>query len=231
MPDPITAIVASTVGTVASGALQSSAARDATRAGVRGQEAGIAEQRAARQEFRDLSQPFLDFGQSGIDPLMQLLGLGGGDPLSQLDEINPLVSFLRDQGFEDIQESAAGRGFTGGTLNELAEFNTQLASTVVPGLQQQRFNQLFNIVGLGANTAAGVGTAGLQTASNIGTGFQNIGNIQGQGAINQGNVFSNTLGDLANIGGFAGSGGFNFLGGGNTLGGQVDQVLNTQGLF
>lgn len=215
MPDPITAIVGAIGGSsIISGLFQSRASRRATEAGVRGQELAIGEQRAAREEFRELSQPFLDFGRSGIDPLMELLGLSGGDRLSQLDEINPLVSFLRDQGFEDIQESAAGRGFTGGTLNELAEFNTQLAGTIVPGLQQQRFNQLFNVVGLGANTATGVGTAGLQTASNIGNAFGNIGSIQGRGAINQGNIFANTLGDLASIGGFTAGGGFNFLGGG-----------------
>lgn len=223
MPNPIVAVVASAVGSAISSRSQSRAQDRATAAGVRGQQGAIAEQREAREEFRRLGQPFLQAGQAGIDPLLSLLGIGdeeGGQP-ALLEEINPLVSFLRDEGFEDIQESAAGRGFTGGTLNELTEFNTQLASTVVPGLQQQRFNQLFNLVGLGANTAAGVGTAGLQTASNIGAGLGNIGAIEGQGAINQGSIFSNFLSDLSGTAGFATGGGFNQVGGGgfNFLGG------------
>lgn len=176
-----------------------------------GQQGLIDEARAAREEFRELSAPFLQAGQAGIDPLLQLLGIGGDGQPALLEEINPLVSFLRDQGFEQIQESAAGRGFTGGTLNELADFNTQLASTVVPQLQQQRFNQLFNLVGLGANTATGVGTAGLQSAQTIGQGLANIGNIQGQGAINRANVVGSGLSDLALLGGFGQGGGFNFL--------------------
>ena len=208
MPDSISAVVG---GSLASGFFQSRAANRATDAGVRGQELAIGETRAAREEFRELSQPFLTAGQAGIGPLLELLGLSGGDPLSGLEEINPLVSFLREQGFEGIQEQAAGRGFTGGTLNELAEFNTQLAGTIVPGLQQQRFNQLFNLVGLGANTATGVGTAGLNAATNIGTGFGNIGSIQGQGALNQGNVVSGGISDLAGLFGFQQGGGFNFL--------------------
>lgn len=210
MPDPVTGVIGG-LGVLGS-AQQSRAQRRATQAQVAGQQGLIDESRAAREEFRELSLPFLQAGQAGIDPLLQLLGIGGDGQSALLEEINPLVSFLRDQGFEQIQESAAGRGFTGGTLNELTDFNTQLASTVAPQLQQQRFNQLFNLVGLGANTAAGVGTAGLQSARDIGTGLANIGQFRGQGSINQGNIFGNTLSDLAFLGGRTGS--FNFLGGG-----------------
>ena len=213
MPNPLVVTAAASIG---SALISSRSQKKATEAGVEGQELGIAEQTAAREEFRELSQPFLTAGQAGIDPLLELLGLSGGDPLTGLDEINPLVSFLRDQGFEQIQESAAGRGFTGGTLNELAEFNTQLGATIVPGLQQQRFNQLFNLVNLGQNTAAGVGQAGLQTATNIGNAFGNIGSIQGQGALNQGNIATSGISDLAGLFGFQqgggfGGGGFNFF--------------------
>jgi hypothetical protein len=213
VPDPVTGVVAG--AGVLSGVAQDRASRRATRAQQAGQEASIAEQRAAREEFRELSQPFLEAGQAGINPLLNLLGIGdtGGQP-ALLEEINPLVGFLRDQGFEQIQESAAGRGFTGGTLNELAQFNTQLAAQVGPQLQQQRFNQLFNLVGLGANTATGVGTAGLQSAQNIGAGLANIGAIQGRGALNRGNIIGSTLGDVAGTIGFGSGGGFNFLSGG-----------------
>lgn len=120
-------------------------------------------------------------------------------PLTQLDEINPLVSFLRDEGFEGIQESAAARGRlgAGGTLKDLTRFNTQLASTVVPQLQQQRFNQLFSVLGLGANAATGQGTAALNTASNIGNLQGNIGQAQALNAQQQGQIGANLASNLA----------------------------------
>ncbi len=120
---------------------------------------------------------------------------------SQIEEVNPLVSFLRDQGFEDIQESAAASGTlrSGGTLQDLSRFNTNLAATVVPQLQQQRFNQLFNLLGLGQNAAVGQGTASLNTATNIGSLLQDRGNNQAVLANTQGEIAGNTLADLAGI--------------------------------
>lgn len=131
---------------------------------------------------------------------------------SQIEQINPVLSFLRQQGFEDIQESAAARGRlgAGGTLRDLTEFNTQLSATIVPQLQQQRFSQLFNVLGLGANAATGQGQAGLQTASNIGNLFGNIGQAQAQGAINQSNAITGGIGNLAGIYGADKGGAFNF---------------------
>lgn len=152
----------------------------------------------AQQEIQDVSQPT----QGQLVP-------SGTDPL--LSQINPLVSFLRDEGFEDIQEAAAAQGRlrSGGTLEDLTRFNTQLASTVVPQLQQQRFNQLFNLLGLGSNVATGQGTAGLQTAGNIAGLQQSIGAAQAAGSIGQANALSGTIGDLAGIFGAQQAGLFN----------------------
>lgn len=118
-----------------------------------------------------------------------------------LREVNPLVSFLREEGFEDIQESAAAQGRlrSGGTLEDLSRFNVNLASTVAPQLQNQRFNQLFNLLNLGSGAATGQGTAALQTASNIGNLLQTQGAAQAQGAIQQGNIASQTVSDLAGV--------------------------------
>lgn len=306
---------------VASGAVQSRAARKAAKAGERAAEAGISEQRLAREEFREVTQPFADIGLSAGPALSALLGLqpvnpqvreleaelasiessiaagppplakkkkkrgggllgkvsgglagsllggggglaaqlgggvaggllggsggggGGAQPAFDLDalnarkaalttqlsdlraadtaafesrgpqgleEINPLVSFLREEGFEGIQESAAARGRlgSGGTLKDLTRFNTQLTSTIVPQLQQQRFNQLFNVLGLGANVSTGQGTAGLQTASNISNLLGAQGAAKAQGAINQGNIAANTLGQLSGAFGTFQGGGF-----------------------
>lgn len=114
------------------------------------------------------------------------------DPTQQLAEINPVLSFLRDQGFEAIQESAAagGRLGAGGTLKDLTQFNTDLTSTIVPQIQNQRFNQLFSAAGLGANAAAGAGSAALSTAANIGNLQTGAGQAQAGGIIGQSNAFT-----------------------------------------
>jgi len=197
--------------------------REAGRVTQRQSDAAIAEQISAREAFEKRTQPFADIGlQAGQqlssfladpstplefdDPTQQLQNFLA-DPNQQLAEINPIVDFLRNQGFERIEESAAagGRLGAGGTLRDLTRFNTQLASTIIPQLQQQkfgqlsaaaqlqqqqqqqefgrtfslenqRFNQLFNVTGLGANVSTGQGTAGLQTAGNI----SNILGVSGQ---------------------------------------------------
>ncbi len=116
-----------------------------------------------------------------------------------IEEINPVLSFLRDQGFEQIQESAAagGRLGAGGTLKDLTQFNTDLASTIVPQLQNQRFNQLFNVAGLGANTAAQQGTQALNTASNIGNLLNTGARAEAEGIFGQANAITNTLGNVS----------------------------------
>jgi hypothetical protein len=172
-------------------------------------------------------------------------GAGERQALSQnqqLEQIDPLLSFLRQEGFEDIQESAAARGRlgAGGTLKDLTKFNTQLTSTIVPQLQQQRFNQLFNVLGLGANTAAGQGTAGMQTAGNVSNLLGQQGQAQAAGITGRANAITggiNALGGLAGaqqggafgggVGGFGGKpNSFNFLGGGTGGVAQANQFGN-----
>jgi len=124
-------------------------------------------------------------------------------PLAGLEEINPIVSFLRDQGFAQIQESAAARGRlgAGGTLQDLTRFNLDLSATVAPQLQNQRFNQLFNLAGLGANVAAGQGTAGLQTAGNIGNLLAAGGQAQAGGILGQSQAITGGIQNLAGVAG------------------------------
>lgn len=129
----------------------------------------------------------------------------------ELEQINPLVSFLRDEGFEDIQESAAagGRLRSGGALEDLTRFNTQIAATVAPQLQQQRFNQLFNVLGLGANAASGQASQQLQTASNIGNLLGASGAAQAQGILGANQAVQGTIGGLSGLYGAQQAGLFN----------------------
>lgn len=184
---------------VIGGVTQSRAASSAARSQERAAEAGIGEQRAARESFEARTEPFRELGLEGAEQLTSFLQ----DPTQQLEEINPLVNFLRDQGFEAIQESAAagGRLGAGGTLKDLTTFNTGLASTIVPQLQNQRFNQLFNTASLGANVAAGQGTAGIQTATNIGNLQGAAGAAAAGGAFGRANAITGTIQNVAGAAG------------------------------
>lgn len=185
------AVVASVGGAI----LQSKSASKAADAQVEAAESGIDEQRLARESFEERTEPFREVGLLGAEQLTSFLQ----DPTQQLEEINPVVAFLRDQGFEQIQESAAagGRLGAGGTLKDLTKFNLDLTSTVVPQLQNQRFNQLFNVAGLGANVAAGQGTASLSTAANIGNLLGNIGTAKAGEQINKSNIITSGIENIA----------------------------------
>jgi hypothetical protein len=181
---------------------------------------GIAEQRAARESFEKRVQPFADIGLDAGKQLSAFLS----NPNAGIEQIAPLVDFLRNQGFEKIQESAAagGRLGAGGTLRDLTQFNTDLTSTVVPQLQNQRFNQLFNVMGAGQNAATGQGTAALSTANNIGNLLGNIGNAQVKGfddvarAREQGSA--NIINLATGMAGGMGGGGGGMGGGGGGMG-------------
>jgi hypothetical protein len=176
------------------------AAEDAADAQIQSSEAGIASQEAAAAAAAERAAPFVELGTGAAGDLQNFLA----DPTQQLGEINPLVSFLRDQGFESIQETAAAnkRLGAGGTLKDLTQFNTDLASTIVPQLQNQRFNQLFNTASLGSNAAAGVSTNQLNTASNIGNLLGAQGAAEASGIIGGANAIT---GGIQNIAGAAGA--------------------------
>lgn len=187
-------------GAVIGGVVTSRAAKKGAKAQEGAAETGVAEQRGAREAFEERTEPFRQAGLVGAEQLTSFLQ----DPTQQLAEINPVVDFLREQGFEQIQESAAARGRlgAGGTLRDLSRFNLDLAATVAPQLQNQRFNQLFNVAGLGANVAAGQGTAALQTATNIGNLLGVGGRAEAAGAAGQAQAIT---GGLQNIAGAAGA--------------------------
>jgi len=211
------------IGAVIGGVVQDRASSRAAKARTAGNNAAIAEQRAAREAYFARTQPFVDIGLSAGEQLQALLN----NPQAGLDEISPVVDILRNQGFEQIQESAAARGRlgAGGTLKDLTKFNTDLATTVIPQLQNQRFNQLFNVLGLGQNAATGQGTAALQTGSNISNFQRDTGIARSNEAINRSNAFTNTLGSFSS---FLGQNNATNVVGANA---DVANMLSTEGLF
>jgi hypothetical protein len=64
---------------------------------------------------------------------------------------------------------------------------------------EQQYGRLAGITSLGQNSAAGVGTAGLQTGTNISNILQQAGMAQAAGAGAQGQIWGNALGGLGGI--------------------------------
>lgn len=149
---------------------------------------------SADTRAQEIRQPFVDIGLEAGEQLQGLLD----DPMQGLEEINPVVDFLRKEGFEDIQESAAagGRLGAGGTLKDLTQFNTDLTATVVPQLQNQKFNQLFNLLGLGSNAASGQATGTQSTAVNTQNLLSSTGVAEGSAAVNRSNAITDTLSQI-----------------------------------
>jgi hypothetical protein len=164
--------------------------------------AGIEEQRAAREAFEERTQPFLDIGLGAGEQLQSFLQ----DPNASLEQINPVASFLQKEGFRSIREGGAGGGRN--VDRDLSEFQTGLTSTLVPQFQQQRFNQLFNVLGLGQNAAVGQGQAALQTGANVSNLLGNIGQARAGAAQQRAAANQGLISNVAGIAGFGLGGGF-----------------------
>lgn len=176
-------------------------------------------------EIAQLEQELASLGQAptaqmphALDPVNIPHGTAGtvssqGQPLPPMSFGQPTASqqFPTNPIFETIKEDVSRRVFanqaargklgSGGTPAALA---TALAPMQLQQ-QQQDISNLFNLLGLGANVAAGQGTAGMSGASNIGNLMMAGGQAQAQGAMNRANAITGGLGSLA---GFAGMGMF-----------------------
>ncbi len=109
-------------------------------------------------------------------------------------EGQPMFQALARQGEDAIlQNASATGGLRGGnTQGALARFRPQLLNQFI----EQQYGRLAGITALGQQSAAGVGTAGLQTGTNIANILQNAGAAQAAGYGAQGQIWANTLGGL-----------------------------------
>jgi len=138
----------------------------------------------ADQRAREDLQPFRDIG-GGIAPL-----------LSEFVREGPETELERTQGFTDIQKSAAagGKGLrSGNTLKGLTQFNNLLNSRN----RQQRFNELFNVVTLGANAASRTATNTLNSSITQGGFLTDAASATAAGQIGASNAIVNGLQNLS----------------------------------
>lgn len=183
-------------------------------------ERAIGEQERAREFVKERTDPFRDIGLTAGASIMQDLGIAIPESLQEYapktqTRDTSLFDFLRDRGSSAIEESAAAQGRlrSGGTLQDLSEFNTNVAAQV----QNQKFNQLFNLLGLGSNATSAQSTATLSTAGNIGNIAQGIGESRAAGHSQRADAISGGAESISGALGY-GSGGYSgmlqgFMGG------------------
>lgn len=198
MPNPIAAIGGAV--SIGGSLLKGKGASKAANAQVAGAEAAIAEQRAAREELRKLLEPYVSAGTPALQAQMSALGLRG--PTEQAafvrqQETSPMFQALAQQGEEAIlQQASATGGLRGGNVQAaLAQFRPALLNQFL----EQQYGRLGGLRDIGQQSAAGVGTAGMETATQIGQGFQNIGAAKAGRETAQAQMFGNILGTVGGI--------------------------------
>jgi hypothetical protein len=190
MPDPITGIVVAGSSLI-SGAIQSDAAGRASKAQTEASERGIEEQRRQFDAVRELLKPYVDVGGPALQQQQNLIGLGG--PEAQAAAIQALESgesFQAKvrQGEEALlQNVSATGGLRGGNIQgALGQFRPAMLQAEI----DRQYGRLAGLTTLGQQSAAGVGTAGIQTGARISALEGDIGSAQAGGALASGKALS-----------------------------------------
>lgn len=194
MPNPIVGLIGASVG---GGLLQSSAASKATNAQTAADAAAIEEQRRQFDAMQELVKPYVQAGEPALQGILDIAGLGGGQAQQAAitqQEQSPFFQALAAQGENALlQNASATGGLRGGNIQgALAQYRPNLLNQFI----EQQYGRLGGIAQMGQNSAAGVGTAGMNVASNIGNILQNTGAAQAGGALAQGNIWGNAVGGI-----------------------------------
>jgi len=152
-------------------------------------------------------------------------------PTDVTEQNDPGFQFRLKQGQDALERSAAARGslLTGGTAKDLTNYAQDYASNEYNNVynrllnqyvqrynifkqnQNDQYNRLASLAGLGQTTAGQLSSAGQNMANNagsilmnsgqqIGNDIQNAAFQRGSGYVNSANIWNNTLGGLGNLG-------------------------------
>lgn len=212
-----------------------------------GQESAAGTQAGMFNTIVGQEQPYIQGGNNAETSLQKLLGLQGGagpgglpngyltqqfNPTQQELDNYPGYQFQQQQGDQAVQNSAAATtgAVSGSALKQLSTFNQGLAASNYSNYfnqfqtqQNNIFNRLSTIAGLGQNAAGNLGNNGAQlgtgiaqaqaaAAGSIGAGVSSAGSNLGQ---------SYLLSNFLNNGGSGNSGSFDS----SSLGGIDDNLL------
>lgn len=200
------AAIALGVGALGSAAIGASAASKAGKAQVAAADAGAAEQRAAREEMRRLLEPYVAAGGPALEAQMGALGLRGTEAQQAYvaqQEQSPIFQALARQGEEAmLQNASATGGLRGGNVQgALAQFRPALLNQFL----EQQYGRLGGMTALGQQSAAGVGTAGMQSAGAIADLLGQAGAARAGSALGVGQALSGPFNLLSTLGGMSAS--------------------------
>jgi hypothetical protein len=170
------------------------------------------------QQMQQNLQPYMQLGTNSIPGLQSQLGKLGGmqfsfNPTEQQLEQTPGYQFTLQQGLKGVDNAASAKGLnlSGAQMKGIGQYTTGLADQTYQqqyqnalqnfqanyGVQSDQYNRLSGLVGLGQNSAAGVGNAGLQTANTAGNFLTSGANAQAAGMIGSANAINGGLGSAA----------------------------------
>lgn len=201
MPNPVSGIIAG-VGSIGSAVVGGKSAKNASNAQIQAAQLGVDEMRAAREQMRQLLAPYVAAGGPALEAQMAALGLRGDQAQQQFvaqQEQSPIFQALARQGEEAIlQNASATGGLRGGnTQGALAQFRPAMLNQFL----ENQYSKLGGMTQLGQNSAAGVGSSGMNAASGIANLFQQQGAARAGGSIAQGQAWGNLFGGIGSIGG------------------------------
>jgi hypothetical protein len=202
MPDPVTGLI---VGgsQLLGGMMQADAASEAAgiQAGAAG--AGIEEQRRQFDALQALLKPYTEAGLPALQQQQALLGLQGPEAeQAAIERIQGGETFqaLAQQGEEALlQRASATGGLRGGNIQgALAQFRPALLNQAI----EQQYGRLGGMTSLGQQSAAGVGTAGMQTGTNVANLLAQQGAARAGGELGEAKAFSGLFNLPAQVLGF-----------------------------
>lgn len=161
------------------------------------------------QMYQDQQANLAPYHQAGVQALSQLQNPSFQQTFnaSDMEQNDPGYAFRLQQGQQALERSAAASGGlqSGGTLKGIANYAQNYASNEYNNAfnqfqssQNQRFNQLASIAGLGQTANTQSGLAATNNANATGALTTSGANAQGAAQIAQGNIASNTLSGLSN---------------------------------
>ena len=200
------AAIALGAGALGSAAIGAVSASKAGKIQARAAEAGTAEQRAAREEMRRLLEPYVAAGGPALEAQMGALGLRGPEAQQAYvaeQEQSPIFQALARQQEEAIlQNASATGGLRGGNVQgALAQFRPALLNQFL----EQQYGKLGGMTALGQQSAAGVGTAGMQSATSIANLLGEAGAARAGAALGVGKAISGPFNLLSTLGGMSAS--------------------------
>ena len=218
--DPVTAGII-TVGSVLSAREGKKGAEKAAESQQQAADEAAQVQREAQQSFVERTEPFREAGTQAISPLVQAVlsdtGQAPGLPGAEILQ-NPLLQAIQGDVTRRVFANQASRGQLGGAETAVALQNALAPTALNLGLglqdretaaRQRQASNLFDLLRLGSNVAAGQGTAGLTSAAGIGQALQSGGAAQAAGQLGASQAVSQGIGDLTGLLGFGFGGGFN----------------------